>query len=131
MSVCGPHPSWQRYALPLIAGMLICAGAVGVADASQPSGKPLWDAYPLDTGSDTAAPASRPPTTTTASPQATPLPGLYNDAGGTSIVLQIAFFGCLGAVLLMAVAATGRRVARRRRAQVTEGSSTPREAMHG
>jgi hypothetical protein len=99
--------------------MLICAGAVGAADASQPSGKPLWDAYPLDTGSDTPAPASSAPATTTTTPQATPLPRLHGDAGGTSIVVQIAFFGCLGAVLLMAATATGLRVARRRRAQVT------------
>ena len=119
MSVCGPYPSWQRYALPLIAGMLICAGAVNAADAAQPSGKPLWDTYPLDTGSDTPAPAPRPPTTTTASPQAAPLPPLHADAGGTSIVLKITFFGCLGAVLLMAVTATGLRIGRRRRAQPT------------
>jgi hypothetical protein len=118
MSVSGPHPSWQRYALPLITGMLICAGAVSAADASQPSGKPLWDAYPLDTGSDTPAPASRPPTTTT-TPQEAPLSQLHGDAGGTSIVVQIAFFGCVGAVLLMAITATGLRVARRRRAQAT------------
>ena len=118
MSVSGPHPSWQRYALPLIAGMLICAGAVGAADASQPSGKPLWDAYPLDTDSHTPAPASRPPTTTTTS-QVAPLPPLHGDAGGASIVTQIAFFGCVGALLLMAVTATGLRVARRRRAQAT------------
>ena len=118
MSVSGPHPSWQRYALPLIAGMLICAGAVGAADASQPSGKPLWDAYPLDTDSHTPALASPPPTTTTTS-QAAPLPPLHGDAGGASIVTQIAFFGCVGALLLMAVTATGLRVARRRRAQAT------------
>jgi hypothetical protein len=118
MSVSGPHPSWQRYALPLIAGMLICAGAVSAADASQPSGKPLWDTYPLDTGSDTPAPASRSPTTTT-TPQGSPHPQLPGDARGTSIVAQIAFFGCVGAVLLMAVTATWLRVARRRRAQAT------------
>jgi hypothetical protein len=99
--------------------MLICAGAVGAADASQPSGKPLWDAYPLDTGSDTPAPASSAPATTTTAPQAAPLPRLHGDAGGTSIVVQIAFFGCLGAVLLMAATATALRVARRRRAGVT------------
>lgn len=119
MSVSGPHPSWQRYALPLIAGMLICAGAVGAADASQPSGKPLWDAYPLDTGSDTPAPASNAPTTTTTTPQAAPLPRLHGETGATSIVVQIAFFGCLGAVLLIAATATGLRVARRRRAEAT------------
>jgi hypothetical protein len=119
MSVSGPHPSWQRYALPLIAGLLICAGAVGAADASQPSGKPLWDAYPLDTGSDIPAPASSVPAPTTTTSQAAPLPRLRGDAGGTSIVAQIAFFGCLGAVVLMAATAMGLRVARRRRAQAT------------
>lgn len=119
MSVSGPHPSWQRYALPLIAGVLICAGAVGAADASQPSGKPLWDAYPLDAGSDTPASASSAPATTTPTPQAAPLPRQHGDARGTSIVVQIAFFGCLGAVLLMAATATGRRVVRRRRALAT------------
>jgi hypothetical protein len=118
MSVCGPHPSWQRFALPLIAGTLICAGAVSAADASSPSGKPLWDAYPLDAGSDTPAPTSR-PTATTTTPQAAPLPRLHGEAGGRSIVAQIAFFGSLGAVLLMTVTATGLRVARRRRAGVT------------
>jgi hypothetical protein len=118
MTVCVPHSSWQRYALPLIAGMLICAGAASAADRSQPSAKPLWNAYPLDTSSGKPAQASR-PAPTIAQPQAAPRPQLHTGAGATRMALQIAFFGCLGVVLLMVARTTMLRVARRRRAQVT------------
>jgi hypothetical protein len=121
MTVCVPHSSRPRYALALIAGTLFCAGAAHAADPTQPSGKPLWNAYPLDNGSHTADPASGPATTTTAplpiAPlQTAPLPQLRTNAGGTPMALQIAFFGCLGAVLLITATATLRRATRRRRA---------------
>jgi hypothetical protein len=119
MTVCVPHSSWQRYVLPLIAGTLICAGAARAADSSQPSGKPLWNAYPLDTASRTTTPASRPATTTTARSQAAPLPQLHSDAGRPSTAFQMAFFGCLGAALLVVGTAIVLRVGRRRRARAT------------
>jgi hypothetical protein len=122
MTVCVPHSSWQRYALPLIAGMLICAGAASAAGSSQPSGKPLWNAYPLDPGSDTRAPAPRATqgaaAPTIEHPQTAPMPRLRTDAGATPLPLQIAFFGCLGALLLLALGAIA-RVALRRRGKVT------------
>jgi hypothetical protein len=117
MTVCVPHPSWQRYALPLIAGMLIGAGTASAAGPAQPSGEPLWDAYPLDTGSGGSARVQRPAPTVT-QPQAVPLTPLRTDADTTPMALQIAFFGCLGATLLLAIGATA-RAARRRRANVT------------
>jgi hypothetical protein len=88
--------------------MLMCAGAVNAADASQPSGKPLWDAYPLDTGSTATTPSS-----TSGDPQPAPRPELDGDSGSGSIELQIAFLGCLG-VALLAIAGTAVVRTRRR-----------------
>ena len=115
-----PHSSWHRCALALIAGMLVCAGAARAADSPQPSGKPLWNAYPLDGGSSNPAPSALPSTTTISpQPQAAPARQLQTGGGGTPMALQVAFFGCLGALLVIAATATVLRAARRRRTQVT------------
>jgi hypothetical protein len=114
-----PHSSWYRCALVLIAGALMCAGAARAANSPQPSGKPLWNAYPLDSGSSKPAAAAQPATPIGPRPQTASAPELQTRGGGAQMALQIAFFGCLGALFLIGATAAAMRVARRRRTEVT------------
>jgi hypothetical protein len=128
MSGSVPRLPWRRAAPVLLTAICLVAACSAVAadNGARVTAKPLWDAYPLDTGPPTATAeagkaSTAPQATTTAAPSLVE-PEQQDSAPVAVLVL---FYSAI-AGLLIGVAVLGMRQLRRSRT-----ARTPTGASHG
>jgi hypothetical protein len=127
MSGSVPRLPWRLAAPVLLAACcLTCSAAALAADPSRITAKPLWDAYPLDTGRPTStAEAPKQASAPAQSAQSGPVRVDHARDRGAPVAVLVLFYSAI-AGLLLGVGALG--VRQFRRARVTR---THTGASHG